>query len=444
MGWLKNCFYNTEEMTEKDYSYAKVGFTIDYAMNMGAFSLVSGSYFAALLAYIGVSEAMSTFIMSFGLLGGFLQILVPLLTKNMKFAKPYVIVCKFLDRLPMALMFFVPLIFGKGTAAVAATIVLAAIAYICTYFMSPVHSDWMMKCLEGRSGIGKFNGIKDAVYNACIIMTSLVAAKVTGTFTGEKEICSYIWLGGIAFVMWAIMMVANILIKEPYRVSREKKENESGKNKKEQNGISEGLKIVFTDKKLRPYLTYGILYYIGLYLMSSLVSVMCVQRMKISLEILSYLTMGDYILRTALSPVFGRLIDKIGVRKIVFAGIILNSFTYILHAFMNPANAVCLKIISLFISSVCGAMLGAGLFVYQMESLPKEKRASCLACLSSVLFLVGTLASWATTWFISVAKGFSVNAFGIEFSEMNLVFVIGSIILAASALPVIMSKKQEK
>ena len=440
MGWFKDCFYNTKEMTEKDYSYAKVGFTIDYAMSMGAYSLVSGSYFAGLLAYIGASEALSTFIMSFSLIGGFLQILVPLLTKNMKFAKPYVVICKCLDRLPMSLMFFTPIIFGKGMASVAVTMVFAATAFICTYFMTPVHSDWLMKCLDGRSGKGKFYGIREAVYNTCMIIMSLIAAKITGTFTGESEVYSYIWLGGIAFAMWLVMMVANIFIKEPYRVS-ENKENEQPENQKEQNGILEGLKIVFTYKKLRPYLTYGILYYFGLFLMDSLVNVMCVQRMKISLELLSYFTMGDFIIRTVLAPVFGKMIDKNGVRKILFAGIVLTAVSYILHAFMNPGNAVCLKIISRFIGSIGGATLGASLFVFQMESLPKEKRASCLACLSSVFFLVGMLASWLTTGFISLAKGFSVNAFGIEFSEMNLVFIVGSVIFGLSSIPVIMSKK---
>ena len=437
MGWFKDYFYNTKEMTEKDYKQAEVGFIVDNAMSIGAYSLMGGSYFAALLAFVGASEALSNFILSFALLGGFFQILVPAITKKMQFKKPFIMFCKFFDRMPMALMFFVPLFFGKGSLAVGAVSVLAMIGFTFTYFMSPVHTAWFMDCLDGRSGLGKFCGIRDAVMNACMIVTYFVAAKITGTFTGDKEIYSYIWLGGIAFVMWAVMMGFMVMVKEPYKPRNESKQPEQG-------GLIDGFKTIFTNKQIRPFLKYNIFYNLGLYLMSSLVSIMCVQRMNISLEILSYLTMGDYAVRTTLSPLFGKMADKVGARKCLACAIFLTAVAYGIHAFMTHDNAIVLKIISVAINSVAGAMLNTCVFMFKMQSVPEEKRGSCIACLDSFSMLLGTAASWITTWFISVANGFSVNAFRIEFSEMNLVFIIGSIILIISSIPVIMSKKQEK
>ena len=129
MGFLKNLFHNTEEMTEKDYNRARLGFIVNGAALGSANNFTAGSYLAGLLAYLGASEAESNFIMSLPLFAGFLQFLVPLLVAKRTFKKPFVLFCEFFDRMPMALMFLIPFIFGVGKVSVVAVGVIILFYY---------------------------------------------------------------------------------------------------------------------------------------------------------------------------------------------------------------------------------------------------------------------------------------------------------------------------
>ena len=432
MGVIKDYFYNTKEMTEKEYTYAKAGFIINGSALGSANNFTAGSYLAGLLAYLGASEAESNFIMSLPLFAGFLQILVPLIVSNIKFKKPYVLFCEFFDRLPMGLMFLMPFIFGVGKLSVVAVGVLCMIGYTCTYLMNSSYNEWFIDCVSHGGGAGKFCGFKDSITNGVLVVTFFVLAMITKHFTGEREVFGYMWLGICAICLWAVSIIALVFVKEPYKKEVEKEKGA---------GIIKTFKIIFTYKKLRLYLTFGAVYNFGLYLVNSLISIMYVQRLKMPLEILSYAMVLDLLVRTFLAPVFGRLSDKIGAKKVVFGGLFVLAVSVLLYSFMTPENAIVMRMVNAVVCAVAWSMLGAPCFMLMAESLPDTNRSACMAGLSAIFLALGYVASLITTWFIGVANGMSFNILGYTFSEMGLVFIVGSGIIFISSLIVLLSKK---
>ena len=84
MNFIKNYFYNKRAMSEKEYTAAKVCFTIESIASNSAANIAAGSYIVALLAYMGASEVISNVVSSFSLYAGFFVILQPNTYKQKK------------------------------------------------------------------------------------------------------------------------------------------------------------------------------------------------------------------------------------------------------------------------------------------------------------------------------------------------------------------------
>ena len=111
---------------------------------------------------------------------------------------------------------------------------------------------------------------------------------------------------------------------------------------------------------------------------------------------------------------------------------------------MTTGNAVAMRILVAVFASFGGVMTCAPVFSFLIESTPEKNRSSIIACMSSMFFLEGYLASLLATWFISAASGYVLNIFGFEFSEMALVFLGGSVFIFMASLSLISKRNKIK
>ena len=145
-----------------------------------------------------------------------------------------------------------------------------------------------------------------------------------------------------------------------------------------------------------------------------------------------------------LAPVCGHLADKFGARKILSLGILAYAATFSVCAFATPENAFVIRILFAVLCALGQVMIMTPLFLFMAASLPDANRASCMAA-TNLLFLPFSYgAALLTTWFIGIANGMTFNILGYEFSEMGMVFVVGSLILVIDAIVVVFNKKARK
>ena len=432
MHFYKEYFCNEKELTQREYKYAKIGFTIsDSAAGISA-NIAGGSYLAAFLAFLGANEATSNFIMSLGIFVGFLMFLLPAITKNMVHKKPLAILCYFVERFSPAVMFFAPFIFGISKTSLIAIAVLYSVSYIGAYFMNPLHMAWFMDCVEPCGKVASFCGIKDSVSNGTLILAFFALAAITKHFTGSKEIYAYLIFGITLLILAIIRMGSMVFVKEPYSAKSSAKKSP---------GISETFKNIFTLKKIKPYLVYSILYTAGAQLINTLGNIVYVQRFNLPLEFLSYILVMDLVLRTVISPFCGKLTDKLGSKALLSASLIVFAVVSLLHAFMTPENAFVIRIIIAVLTSLAQASYAPSSFLFLTESLPTENRSSYIACASSVFYFISYVTSLMATWFISVANGFKINVLGFDFSEVGIVFIFGTMLLLSAGFYISKQKK---
>lgn len=433
MGKLKNLIINDQELSEKDYTIARGIFIVDGACTNFIANLIGGSYLAALLAYFNINEATSSFIISLGLLAGVSQLFSAKVSSKFRHKKPFLYFARAFERLPMAVIFLFPLFFKGGRSITPIIGTVYFLSMCLANLHTPTYNSFFMRTVSVGGSIGKYCGKKDGIANAVLILTFFICALVTKTFTGEKEIFCYPLLGTIAICVWVVQMISWLFLKEAPDNSPE-----------EEVKIFSALKECLTSKQFRPYFRYNLIYTLANYMLSAIISIFSIQRLHLSLEFLSYLTMGDLILRSILCIPAGKIADKIGMRKTLIFGILCISTNYIIHAFMTVENAVTLKIISAILSSFGCATFSLASFNFMFECMPKSKSTAFMSASSFIVVAVGYLGSLFTTFILSVANGFSATIFNFTFTEMHLLIMLASFIMYISALSLVKFTKKRK
>lgn len=434
MGAIKRCLCNDKPMTDKDYSVSKIAMITGGASLSCGLSFVTGSYFSALLKYLGASEVTSNFILSLATIPGFFLIILPYITANLKFKKPFSVCSMFFECLPLGIAFLLPVITGKTMFGVIFAAFLFVLHSITTYFRVPVNQEWMISCVEGRGGASAFFGLKDGIGNAVLIITYLVLGIITKHFVGEKEVTGYVIMGSIAIIMWLITFISYVVMKEPYNPS----------NTKTSVNVFKMLWQLVTYKPYKQFFIYQLLYIFATYLTSSLMSVMNVQVFGMKLEILSYFTVIDLVLRVILSVVFGKLADKKGTKPVIAIGMIAYAVNAALYLFMTAQNAYLLKFISIPFCAVAGSAVGAPAFIYIFECLPEQNRSSFIACHNIIILILATIVAFVSATFVDVMHGFNIEIFGKIFTEMNIVFFFSAVAFVIATVHLLTSHKKDK
>jgi len=432
MSFLKKFLYNEKPMSAKDYKISKLLIIINAATLSCSQHFSGNNYFTGLLKYMGAGESLSNFILSLAPLAGLFLILVPYITTNLNYKKPFVTLLSFFEYLPLSIAFFLPLITGNTMLSVIIAAIFFAFHSITTQMKTPPFQELILSCVTGdEGGATSYFGFKDGVTNFVLVATYLSLGIITKYCVGEKEGLGYTIIGTIAIITWLISVIAQFGIKEPYNPRKETvKVN-----------VFKMIRNLLRYKNYKPYFTFQFFFNLANYSISSLLSVMCVQRLGMKLEILSYFILFDFVFRSVFAVIFGKLADKIGTKPVLALGLLGYASHSALYFFMNTENAYLLYGISVLVSSVACGAYAAPSFVYMFRSLPQENTSSYIACHNILMLLIGTVISMLVAYFVDIAAGFSINVMGLNFSEMNLVFLFATIVFALDAVYLFRQKK---
>ena len=431
MNIFKKHFLNNSELSKKDYTRDRAIFIIDASVEEFVGNILGGSYLASLLAFFCINEAKSNFILSLSTAAGLAQIFAPRIFQNFTHKKPLIYICRFFSRMPMALVFLFSL-FLKGMPNIAfITSAVYFISLCLAYLLNPPYNTLLMNTISFGGGVGRYCGKKDAITNGVLIIAFFMCALVTKNFNGNTKYMVYIIFGAVSLFLWIIQMGSLFFLKEMPMPEPEEKAK-----------IFSGIIDCIRSKKFRPFFIYNIINSTAAYMLASLVSIFCVQRLHMSLEFLSFVTMADLILRSVLCLLAGRLADKTGMRKLCIYGTVFVSTNYFIHIFMNSGNAMYLKCAASFFSALGYAFQVLASYNYMFECLPKNKGTAFMASSNTISIAVGYAASLFSTFVISAANGFSLKIFGFVFSEMHLLILFASIIMFSGAL--FLSRQKDK
>lgn len=434
MGIISKYFANKQPMTENEYAYARFGFIADVAFINGAACFLAGAYLTGLLSMLGATEAQSNFILSLVIPAALVQVFVPMINKRLTHKKAFVYFCRILEIFLPAVAFLLPLFFDDWKALVYVIGILIFVKYSIGWIGSPSHNDMVKNCLIGNGGgVGSFFGLRASVSNIVCCISAFVAGQIAKAHTGGIEVYGYMWLGIIALVFMVCEMVVLFFLKEPYIPE----EN----NPATQEGFIKTFRKMFTNSNIRLYLTQGLFHQSASDLANPIISILCIQRLGLSLEVLSYLSVVSLLVKIVVAPLAGKLSDKIGSRKLMTFGLLATAVIYVIHANMTVANVLVLKIITVAISCFSDPSLNAPSVAFMYECMPDENRAAYMSCTSVFKQAVCYVLSLSATFIIAACSGMTFNVFGLEYSVLSLLLYVSAVLIVISAFTLMKKPK---
>ena len=432
MGILKKYFHNKETLSSKDVTYAKTAFIIEGSCGATISNTVGGAYLVALFSFLGATETQSNFIISLPSFTMLFGLFAPILTKKAKYYKPFNYICKLLAYSSAGLIFLLPLITGVNFISVVIGAVLFFVFQAIINIQTPTYNVWYMNAISADGKNPSFYmGIKAMLSFAAMIASMLFIAQLFKSYAGERLIYFFIITGSMVLLLTAIIAALHFPLKEAPLV------------KKEENSSSlRDLLDMFKDKTFAPYLKGSTIFLSSVSLIGALVNIFTLQRLGIGLDVISYMTIIDFVLRGAFSPVFGKLMMKISAKKLFAISIIFVGISHGFFAFMTADNYIVLKLISSLFMGIGYAGHGVSSFKYMFEVMPPEKSTSYIAGSTALAGITGYLASLITSFVIAVANRASLTILGITFSEMQILFIVSMLFSFFSVFFLYPRKKQ--
>jgi len=425
MSIFKKFFQTCEKLTDTDVQYAKTSFVVSGASASVISNTVGGAYLVALFSFMGATETQSNFIISLTNFTMLFGLLAPLLTRRAKAYKPYTYGCRVLAYFAAGLIFLLPMITGVNFFSVVLGAILFFIFQAFISLHSPTYNVWYMNAIsaDGKNP-GFYMGINSMISFAAMIASMLLIAELFKVFTGDRQIYFFIIMGVTVILLTIVIALILLPTKEAPVAQRDEKASSFLKD----------FADMFRDKTFTPYLRANTIHLTSIALISALINTFTVQRLAIRLDIITYMCILDFALRGAFAPLCGKLMAKVGSRKILIAAYVLVAISHGIFAFMTTENFITLKIISSLFMGIGFACQNVANTKYMFEVMPPEKCTSYIAGSSALSGITGYIASLVTTFVIAVANNASFSVFGITFSEMQIMFIISMVVSLLSVL----------
>ncbi len=395
-------------------------------------SSYNGTCFSALLIYLGVSEAMNSFISSLSILAGILQFLNPYITARMSRQKPFMTVCFILMRYLPALLFLFPLFAGQGSPVALPILFITLIYNLSSAISTSSYKRWVNGVAATAEHPGLFYGKKETWLNVGLLLTSLSVMLISNTMKGEWERYTYPLYGACILVIATTEIVAFLRTREPVMAKPENLTNPL-----------RSVATVFRSRQFRPYFLFLLSWTIGICFTASVTGIFTMQRMRIPSSFIYLISPALLVLRIFFAPLWGRLTDKIGMLWGQVLSIGIFSLCYIPYLFMTPENAVPLYLVSSVISSVGAAGYPFTTFNMLFRCAPEKDRATYIATADALSQIIGypfTLLSTAAIAFFGGRTFFTF--FGVAITEIHvLMFFTFAFSMAAAFMPLLARKQ---
>ena len=418
-------------LDSRAYKRGKWGcFLNELAQNFAA-NFVSATYLAAMMIWLGISASRIAFVLSLSSFGGCARAFAPYVAPKVRRTKLFVGIGMIVHLIPMAALFFLPLL-PEDVRHHSFFLILAVYAVYCFFvqFLSPAYAELRELYAEHDAKTERFYAVLTICQNVAQGFSFLALTVLCNQMEGSRDL--YPIFGGIALVSFLFRIIIYfILIREP----------KMPKVKSPGNFFA-GMADMIRSKKYRPFLLYAILVAAGNALITGIETVFFVERMGLSITFISLTNTYGLAGRILTAPLWAKLAEKIGAKRGLGIAAFLCAFTYFVNVGMTPTNAELIR----WIAHTIGIFGCAGTAVLvvpvQYSCMPEDKHYAYLSFITvltgAIAYPLGLLVSGIVKW----ADGWSVMLGSFALSEMHLLYLACGLCYVATFILLFHSAKR--
>ena len=447
-GSLYRIYFMALPENETDYEKSRRFYIAGDCAAQTIAQLAGGTFLVSLLLYAGFSDAAAGVVTSTASLAAIFQLFTMQKVNRLKKRKLFVCICV-LQKLLLALLFFLPLI--KAKSGIQQVFLLSGyfLAQIWSQIGTPATQDWIASLVPMKER-GSYFSRKDAIAVFVTVTLMLIMGVVMDICSGPKQIYGFFLNGSLILFLAVMNFGAFSLMKEPrltdlneegkeihrWPARKRRKENVSvtenvsaGQSKKEGKTSLLLLKTeileAFGDRDFRMAFFTNLLWLTAFYAASPFNTSYQLGELSLSFTFLMVVGFLGNLVRIVITPTMGRLGDRYGmacIYKYSLIGILLN---FALFAFATPSNAFVMAVFATLFSALGWSFAGIGLLGIQLELIREEKRTLQLSILSALGGVYGFLISFLSGRLLSLLQKIQPSFFGRKLYAQQVTNILG-------------------
>ncbi|MBQ7915541.1 MAG: MFS transporter [Firmicutes bacterium] len=360
---------------------------LEYFISM----LVSGSYLATLTSYVGISDGLTGILSASISLGCLFQLFSVFLKRGS--VKKTVIILTMSNQLLFLMLYIIPLSGMENQPAVILFVVSILAAYLLSNMASPLKTNWFISMVEEHK-----RGVYSAKVEIFSLITGIFFTFIMGStidyFKAQEQMeTAFIVCGITLFGLMVINGLALLLSAEP-----EKKAGNHASPLKE-------MLSTFRNKNVLKLTGLYSLWYIANFISTPFYGTYQIKELGFSLQFVSVLTMIYSIVRSGISPVWGKYADKHSFGKMIRLCFCVAGTAFFINMFTVPANGRIF--FTLYFAIFAGAIGGINNAITNLvfEMVPEEIRSNALALTKAISGMVGFSVTLVGGWLVEYIQG---------------------------------------
>ncbi|MEG0865026.1 MAG: MFS transporter, partial [Clostridia bacterium] len=379
--------------------------------------LSGGIYLAALMVYLGMSDADIGIVLSVGSLAALFQ----LLTLRFGFLrqKKKLITCLMgFQRVWMALFFVIPFFPISQTAKVSILVVGYSLSRILITLGGPATSTWISELvpIEIR---GRYFGTKDAISMAVMSLVLLVSGMIIDRFEGELRTTAF----AILAVMVLVLSLCGLFL---YWKARDTCAA-AAKAKPKTMGMLAQIKHCFAQASFRKIFFLDCLWMLTFYIAAPYNAGYSIKQLAIHFTFLSVVGFVGNIARIFIARKMGKLADRHGMARMLRYAVGIFGIHYLIWALMVPSNAQPMYLVMQALSSLAWSFIGVGQFGIKLDLMPEEERPMQFAVSAALSGVVGFGMSYAGGLLLAALEKTPIVLIGVQIFPQQVLNLLGAI-----------------
>ncbi len=336
------------------------GFIVDHIASFAILNICNGIYLAGLLRFMGFSDSVNGLVLAIPVLGGLFQIVGPILLAGVKNQKKYIVLGTFVGKLCLGLIFFIPVLLGRGILGSLLMVAIFSIGHGTLAMIAPAMGNWVMISLrpDRRSA---FFSLRERLGLAAIALATMIASALLDLFAeGGVEQVGFLLIGASLVTIAFFDLIALKKVECP-----DSNTNRSG-------GLKSLLMMVMT-KDMFKVLLLTILWQFSCQIWIPHNSIYILNGLGVSYSLMGVMGIVCSVEKIFVMVLWSRYTSRTSYEHSFFASLFFFASCGVFWLILTPENAQWLIIIQQLYSSIAWAVLGVALFNVQYDTLTGEK-----------------------------------------------------------------------
>ncbi len=427
---IRKIYFNNGILTDEEMQFSRNISVFEGCTARSILTLTSGAFLVGFAKFLGANDQITGIIAAVPVLAGIITAVSPIVFEKMQNRKLITCLFCFIGRLLLGTMIFIPFIKVSYTAQISLLISIFLVANLFLSFTMPASQTWILGITPEKIR-GEYFGRRESVVLGVVTFITLLMGQVLDRFDNMGHQFT-------GFLVMYVFVIITALINFILFSSMKEPENQlSGQHISFKNIIL----LPLRNKKYMLIALVMIIWNIGFQLAAPFTSVYMVSSLGLGY---GYIT-GMVVLASVTSVItvrfWGKLADSKSWLYLLKHMMVLQILCFIIWFFINTKTEFILLPIAHILSGAAISGINISINNIQYNFAPIENKTVYMGFSSAVNGLFGFSGTLVGSYFIKFAESFNNSILGFTIRNIQLIFLVAAVVLAAGILVTKVIKK---